>query len=116
MRKFVLSASCALVFVALCHGAAAAQSGAPRVAKVEPPSWWAGHSINPVRLLVRGSNLHGVRVSADVGAPFELSGQSVNPAGTYIFVNLRIDARAVPGEYKLRFQSSAGSVTHPFVI
>ena len=29
----------------------------PEVVKVEPPSWWPGHSINPVRLLVRGKNL-----------------------------------------------------------
>ncbi|MDQ3806472.1 MAG: hypothetical protein M3416_21900, partial [Acidobacteriota bacterium] len=32
--------------------------------KVEPPSWWAGHSINPVRLLVRGRGLDGARVEA----------------------------------------------------
>ena len=29
----------------------------PEVTKVEPPSWWPGHSIDPVRLLVRGQNL-----------------------------------------------------------
>ena len=32
-------------------------AGAPHVTKVEPPSWWPGHSINPVRLLVRGTSL-----------------------------------------------------------
>ena len=34
---------------------------APVVRKVEPPNWWAGHSINPVRLLVRGERLAGAR-------------------------------------------------------
>ena len=36
---------------------------APTVTKVEPPDWWVGHSINPVRLLVRGGALAGARVS-----------------------------------------------------
>src|SRR3712207_7854741 len=36
----------------------------PQVLKVEPPNWWAGHSINPVRLLIRGTNLNGARVEA----------------------------------------------------
>src|SRR5688572_25863585 len=37
---------------------------APEIIKVEPPSWWAGHTINPVRLLVRGKNLANARVRA----------------------------------------------------
>ena len=31
------------------------------VPTVAPPSWWAGHSINPVRLLVRGDQLTHIR-------------------------------------------------------
>src|SRR6266481_9369997 len=34
----------------------------PTVSKVEPPSWWASHTINPVRLLVRGKNLFGAHI------------------------------------------------------
>ena len=34
------------------------------VEKVEPPNWWAGSSVNPVRLLIRGKNLGGSRVQA----------------------------------------------------
>ena len=30
--------------------AAAAGVDAPRVTKVEPPNWWAGHSLDPVRV------------------------------------------------------------------
>ncbi len=37
----------------------------PEVTKVEPPNWWIGHSINPVRLLIRGRNLEGARAAAD---------------------------------------------------
>ena len=36
---------------------------APTVEKVEPPNWWAGHSINPVRVLIRGKNLTGARMT-----------------------------------------------------
>ena len=39
-------------------------SQAPSVTKVDPPSWWANHTINPVRLLVRGVNLTGAREDA----------------------------------------------------
>ncbi len=38
--------------------------GAPQVSKVEPPNWWANHSINPVRLLVRGENFQNSKVNS----------------------------------------------------
>src|SRR5215213_8895757 len=66
-----------------------ASAAAPVVIKTEPPSWWAGHTINPVRLLVRGTNLHGARVTATrtETAPGSVL---VNGAGTYLFVNVKI--------------------------
>src|SRR6185437_14212295 len=41
---------------------------APIVTKVEPPTWWANHTINPVRLLVRGQNLLGAQVISSTAA------------------------------------------------
>ena len=35
---------------------------APEILKVDPPSWWARSSVNPVRLLIQGRNLQGARV------------------------------------------------------
>ena len=86
---------------------------APVVSKVEPPSWWARHSINPVRLLVRGANLHGARVTA---TRHEVSPSAVvvNAAGTYLFVSLQINPLARPGEYPLRLETSAGKTIIPF--
>ena len=58
--------------VAVCasaFAAARAQNHVPVIDKVEPPSWWAGHTINPVRLLVRGRSLNYVRMSAEGPAP-----------------------------------------------
>src|SRR5687768_14261220 len=43
----------------------------PQVLKVDPPSWWVRHSVNPVRLLIRGRNLLGARVQpAEPGIRF----------------------------------------------
>jgi glycosidase len=86
---------------------------APVVSKVEPPNWWAAHTINPVRLLVRGTNLLGARVTAtrkevSPGTPF------INGAGTYLFVSVTIDAAARPGDYPLTLETNAGRTTIPF--
>ena len=81
--------------------------------KVEPPNWWAGHSINPVRLLVRGKNLQGARVTAT--RPQTVPGSLLtNEAGTYLFVNVKIDPAARPGEYPLTLQTPSGQTTIPF--
>src|SRR5213078_4216655 len=37
----------------------------PQVLKVEPPGWWAGHSINPMRVLIRGKNFFDAKVQID---------------------------------------------------
>ncbi len=73
----------------------------PRVSKVEPPSWWVGSSVNPVRLLIRGKNLKGASVQA-VGAGWRVVGQpQVNDRGTYLFVDVAIAPRAKPGPRQL---------------
>lgn len=109
----------ALTAVALCllvpAFALAQNPNAPQVLKVEPPSWWAGHTINPVRLLVRGSNLQGARVTA-TRAGTDASGALVNSAGTYLFINLRISPSALPGEYPLTLETDAGRALIPFKI
>ncbi|MGB8510047.1 MAG: alpha-amylase family glycosyl hydrolase [Pyrinomonadaceae bacterium] len=102
---------------ALLASAATANAGtrtlAPESLKVEPPSWWAGHSINPVRLLVRGRNLHGARVRS-VRPEMEASGALVNTEGTYLFVDVRISQSAQPGDYPLAVETPAGKVLVPF--
>ncbi len=57
---------------------------APEILKVDPPSWWTGSSVNPVRLMIRGRNLQGARVRVDgmIGTP------KINDRGTYIFVDV----------------------------
>jgi glycosidase len=100
----------------LLLASAVARAQAPQVSKVEPPSWWAGHTVNPVRLLIRGTNLRGARVTTEPRAPLQLSAEKVNDAGTYIFVDLNVSPTAQPGDYKLIFTSGAGSSSFPFRI
>jgi glycosidase len=88
-------------------------SPAPMVTKVEPPSWWAAHSINPVRLLVRGTNLRGAQVTAT--RPETVCGAAiVNATGAYLFVSVTIQPAARPGDYPLIVETAAGKATVPF--
>ena len=72
----------------------------PSVTKVDPPSWWANHTINPVRLLVRGANLRGARVTSS-NPELRVSRVSVNEKGTYLFADVEIGPSLSPGKYQL---------------
>src|SRR5207237_622227 len=95
--------------------AAAAAQGPPTVSKVEPPNWWAGHSINPVRVLVRGRNLAGARVEA-LGAGLRVANVRTNAAGTYLFADVNIAPTARPGVRKLRLTTPRGLTEAQFEI
>ena len=67
--------------------AVAVAAQAPEIIKVDPPSWWARSSLNPVRVMIHGRNLQGAWVEVPglrVGAP------KINQRGTYIFVDVFI--------------------------
>ena len=88
---------------------------APQVTKVEPPGWWANHSINPVRVLIRGENLSGATVHA-VGVGLSAGPAKVNSAGTYLFVDVRLIPQAKAGKRVLRIATPRGLVEAPFEI
>lgn len=92
-----------------------AAQNAPAVSKVEPPNWWVGHSINPVRVLIRGRNLTGGRVEP-IGPGLKTGLTRINPAGTYLFVDVVIDPKAQPGRRLLRITTNSGVVDAPFEI
>jgi glycosidase len=105
-----------LSFVLVCAAATiCAAQRLPSVTKVEPPNWWAGHSINPVRVMLRGQNLSGARVEA-VGRGIRTGLVSVNTSGTYIFVDVFIDRDAKPGGRLLRVSTALGSADTNFVV
>lgn len=88
---------------------------AQTVTKVDPPSWWANHSINPVRLLVRGRDLQGARVSSSNSA-LRPANVSVNQRGSYLFVDVSVSASAGPGKYSLTVTTAQGQTSIPFNI
>jgi glycosidase len=99
-----------LFAVSMCEA-----QNAPEVLKVEPPNWWVGHSINPVRVLVRGRNLAGARVEA-VGGGLKTGLTRINAAGTYMFVDVVIEQKAKPGRRSLRITNGNGTADAPFEI
>ncbi len=85
----------------------------PEALKVEPPNWWPGHTLNPVRVLIHGKNLQGATVEA--GNPRVKVGLTrVNRAGTYLFVDLQIDPKAQPGPAPLSVATTQGVTQAPF--
>jgi glycosidase len=113
MIRAVLPALAALSFVlALAAPLAAAP---PAIVKVDPPSWWPGHSIDPVRLLVRGRNLGGAEVTA-VGPGLKAGPVSVNGAGTYLFVDVAIDPKAAPGPRTIGIRTAGGTAAIPLEV
>lgn len=98
-----------LLMVLACAAPAFGRQNSPQVLKVEPPNWWAGHSINPVRVLVHGRNLSGAHVEP-IGANLAVGGVKVNDAGTYLFADVTIAANARPGRRALRITTTGGSV------
>ncbi len=100
-----------LIIVAL---SCAAQSRPPQIIKADPPSWWPGHSVNPVRVLMHGTNLSGARVTGTGG--LQIGRVTVNDGGTYIFADVHIASNVRPGMRKLTITTSGGSADVPFEI
>ncbi len=88
---------------------------APSVLKVDPPSWWAGHSLNPVRVMIRGKNLQGATVQAPA-AGLRTQKVKINDAGTYIFVDLLVGPQARPGLRILKITTPKGSAKAQFEV
>ncbi|HEX6649039.1 MAG TPA: alpha-amylase family glycosyl hydrolase, partial [Pyrinomonadaceae bacterium] len=88
---------------------------AQTITKVDPPSWWANLTTNPVRLLVRGTNLSGASVSSS-NAALRVSKVSVNEKGTYLFADVDISESTRPGDYQLDVATPNGRTTIPFRI
>src|SRR6266550_7601853 len=115
-KRFLLQATVTIVWIlasAICNHAS--PQGPPEVSKVDPPSWWARHTINPVRLLVRGKNLGGARVRS-ANPAIRVFDVLVNNNGTYLFASVNISPAARPGEYPLTVATAGGHTTIPFHI
>jgi glycosidase len=108
MKRLLLGALTLFSFLG-----ATALGQAPVVEKVEPPNWWAGSSMNPVRLLIRGNRLAGARVEC---RRLTCATPRVNAAGTYAFVDVTIPPRLTPGSYPITVRTASGSARAPFSV
>jgi len=113
-KVHLIRTASALILIAAAASVCAAQR-LPSVTRVEPPNWWANHSVNPVRVMLRGQNLSGARVEA-VGAGVKTGLVRVNDAGTYVFVDVFIERGARPGGRLLRVTTAAGSADANFAV
>ena len=110
------------IFIFVCLSAGV-WAQAPVVEKVEPPNWWAGHTINPVRLLVRGSNLKGARLSSMTRA-LKIDNVRVNDRGDYLFCDVKIGNvawfsghnKTGSQEYSITLNTPTGKTTFPFTV
>jgi glycosidase len=102
-----------LIFAVVLLWSLEAFAEPPQVTKVEPPNWWVGHSLNPVRVMIRGKNLKGAHVDA-LGKGIQIGLTRINAAGTYLFVDLLAGPAVKPGRQPLRISTDAGSVEAPF--
>jgi glycosidase len=105
----------ALTVIVQAHLSLARVADKPEVLKVEPPLWWAGHSINPVRLLIRGRHLKNARVQATKRG-VKVGNIKFNEKGTYLFFDVTIDRRAAAGSCPIKIVTAAGSAQAPFEI
>src|SRR5258705_7145782 len=105
--RFLPNAAVAITFIltSAVGAYASPQTASPSISKVEPPSWWAGHRINPVRLLVRGKNLAGAQVHTNSPA-IQTSHVFVNRSGSHLFVSVMIAGAPKPGSYPLMVETA----------
>jgi glycosidase len=87
---------------------------APQILKVDPPSWWKGSTVNPVRLMIHGRNLQNARV--DVPGLRIVNTPTINERGAYIFIDVFIAADAKPGQRSISVTTPRGSANASFEV
>lgn len=94
----------------------AAYAQAPTVEKIDPPNWWTGMTINPVRVLLRGTNLKGATLRVPAGSGLTAGNLKASDNGHYLFFDLTIGPRAKQGRHHLTLTNSGKTSTFDFDI
>ena len=108
-KQIVGSASLILLLITFGY------SQAPTVEKVEPANWWVGSTINPVRVLIKGTNLGGSRAESS-NPGITISNIKVSSNGHYMFGDVKIGESVKPGDYPIKVITAGGMVNAPFSI
>ena len=114
-KRIYLSSLCSLSFWCLFVIGFCSSTNAQKltVTSIDPPSWWAKHTINPVRVLMHGTNLRGARVR-NVDSGLRVSRVSVNEKGSYLFADVEISPSLSPGQYPMIVEGANGATQIPF--
>ena len=113
-RPVLSPAVWAVLFLAAFRFGVAVSAAPPVVTRIEPPNWWSGHTVNPVRLLISGTNLMDARIEAPDG--FKTSNLRGASNGSFIFVDLQLPLDAKPGAVPLRILSGENETTSEFTL
>ncbi|WP_317128780.1 glycoside hydrolase family 13 protein [Mesohalobacter halotolerans] len=74
-----------------------------QIERIEPPHWWIGFEQQNLQLLVHGNNISKAEVELKYpGVSIQDIRQADSP--NYLFLDLKIDTSAKPGELKFKFQ------------
>jgi glycosidase len=87
---------------------------APEILKGDPPRWWTGSTLNPVRLMIHGRNLQNARVN--VQGLRIINTPEINDGGTYIFVDVFIAPNAPGGQRSLSVTTPRGTARSSFEV
>ena len=87
----------------------------PKITKVEPPNWWAGHTINPIRVLVRGESFQNAQINSKSNF-LKVSNVKINSRGDYLFFDVTVSKNARVGRYVFEVSTESGKTVVPFEI
>jgi neopullulanase len=90
-------------------------SAQPKVEKIEPPNWWSNHSLNTVRVLVRGENFQNAKIFSK-NKTLKVSNIRVNKNATYLFFDVTIPNNTKPTKYEFEVVTEKGKSLIPFEI
>ncbi|MEO8041762.1 MAG: alpha-amylase family glycosyl hydrolase [Acidobacteriota bacterium] len=114
MKFRIMRNTFAFLLIAYCLSLSAYGQG-PTVEKVDPPNWWANMTINPIRVLVRGTNLNAAAVWTNSSA-LKASNPKASANGHYLFFDLVIAKNARSGTYKISVGGKQALTTFDFEI
>ena len=116
-RRFLSPARRSLFLVPLLAllFAASAFSAPPQIHKIDPPDWFTDLRLNPVLLLVEGTDLQGVTVAVD-DPRLSTAALQVSADGRYLFAELNLPPGTAPGIYPLVFRKDGEETRVPFTL
>lgn len=112
---FAALVALALACPQLPAAAVHANQSPPVIERVDPPSWWAAHSVNPVRLLIQGRNLQSATASV-AHRGVRVSDLTTDESGSYLLASLDISPTARAGPLDIHIKTATGSTTARFTI